>query len=180
VNTWAIGRAADTLQQNCPVTALGPADFQLLGVGGAAATGCSADEPAVPRRAQPQFWGCQQAAGAVAASVAAPCTRRPGVQLLLAVILTALVELQHGARATLTCCSAQVGGRTGVEGPGLVRGQRIAYGLLILLRYAWTRAGSVVARAAVRNGTYPAKTQRVCKSRDVGWEQLASPRLVES
>lgn len=44
----------------------------------------------------------------------------------------------------------QVGGRTGVEGPGLERGQRIAYGLLILLRYVWTRAGSVVARAAVR------------------------------
>ena len=44
----------------------------------------------------------------------------------------------------------QAGGRTGVEGPGLTRGQRIAYGLLILLRYTWSRAGSVVARAAVR------------------------------
>ena len=45
----------------------------------------------------------------------------------------------------MSVCGLQAAGRTGVEGPGLTRGQRTAYGALILARYLWARTSAALA-----------------------------------
>lgn len=147
------------------------ADLQLLSVGGAADAGCSPHEPAVPERAGPQhsisrpaaagasIQSCSTAgAGSTGASRAVwplpPTMCKTACPPVLSrsqqrdMPRQADVETRKRHR-NLNHHAMQSGGRTGVEGPGLTRMQRVAYGLLILVRYAWGRAGTIVARQAV-------------------------------
>jgi len=62
-----------------------------------------------------------------------------------------------------------------VEGPGLTTGQRVAYGLLILARYAWDRGSSIVSRRADRAplGAWAPRAWRIMRQTEAA-ERVAS------
>lgn len=62
-----------------------------------------------------------------------------------------------------------------MEGPSLTTGQRVAYGLLILARYAWDRSSSIVSRRADRAalGAWAPRARRIMRQTEAA-ERVAS------